>query len=275
MGTVVTVRTHPRTSDPPKAPGRKPGSSARSVAFAAGSVELQRPRPGGRATRVVSAVLQATIEELGRLGYEALRVEDVAARASVNKTTVYRRWPTKTDLVVAALRETSHGLDFIPDTGSVRGDMLALLERAATRKDASTVRAFISLLLAASVAPEITRLVTLLRLEYRERWTGIVRRGIARGELPSSTSAHLLAELAASVPTMRKLRNDEPLDGATCEAIVDLLLAGARSVRSDAPSRADSTPKERASTGRSAERRAPRTRADQGPRAREPRRRAM
>ena len=174
--------------------------------------ETLRPRPGGRATRVVSSVLQATVEELARLGYQALRVEDVAIRASVNKTTIYRRWPTKTDLVLAALHEASNDLDFIPDTGSVRGDMLALLEHTSHMNDSTAVRAFISLILAEFVAPEIARLVGVMRFEYRERWIGIVRRGIARGELPATTSAHLLAELFASVPTMRKLRNDEPLD---------------------------------------------------------------
>ncbi len=201
---------------------------ARPRAVVARVTDSFRPRPGGRATRVVSSVLQATIEELARLGYQALRVEDVAIRASVNKTTIYRRWPTKTDLVIAALREASLDLDFIPDTGSVRGDMLALLEHSSHMNDSTAVRAFISLILAEFVAPEIARLVSVMRFEYRERWIGIVRRGMARGELPATTSAHLLAELFASVPTMRKLRNDEPLDADTREAIVDLLLAGAR-----------------------------------------------
>ena len=192
------------------------------------SREAHRSRPGGRATRVVASVLDATLQELARLGYQALRVEDVATRAAVNKTTIYRRWPTKGDLVIAALREGSRALDFMPDTGTVRGDMLSMLERDAVTKDTTAFRAFISLALSELVAPEIARMVRVLRLEYRERWISIVRRGIDRGELPSTTSAHLLAEVVGSVPTVRKLRNDEPLDRATREAIVDLLLAGAR-----------------------------------------------
>ncbi len=201
----------------------------RTVAGRVGeSRQEHRARPGGRATRVVTSVLEATLQELARLGYQALRVEDVATRASVNKTTIYRRWPTKGDLVIAALREGSRALDFMPDTGTVRGDMLSMLERDAVTKDTTAFRAFITLALSELVAPEIARLVRVLRLEYRERWISIVRRGIARGELPSTTSAHLLAEVVGSVPTVRKLRNDEPLDLSTREAIVDLLLAGAR-----------------------------------------------
>ena len=57
-----------------------------------------RARVGGRSARVVSAVLRMTLEVLGQEGYAGLRVEDVAARAGVNKTTIYRRWPTRADL---------------------------------------------------------------------------------------------------------------------------------------------------------------------------------
>ena len=60
-------------------------------------------RVGGRSARVVSTVLRTTLEVLGERGYAGLRIEDVAAQAGVNKTTVYRRWPTRADLVIAAL----------------------------------------------------------------------------------------------------------------------------------------------------------------------------
>ena len=64
---------------------------------AAGRRRTVGARTGGRSERVVRDVLRAAIEELSTNGYSALRVEDVAARAGVNKTTVYRRWPTKAD----------------------------------------------------------------------------------------------------------------------------------------------------------------------------------
>ena len=59
-------------------------------------------RPGGRAERVRTAVLEAAAELLTEVGYDKMRVEDVAARAGVHKTTVYRRWPTKAALTADA-----------------------------------------------------------------------------------------------------------------------------------------------------------------------------
>src|SRR6478736_4384126 len=87
-------------------------------------------RVKGRAARVVTDVLVATAEELSRVGYSALRVEDVATRSGVNKTTIYRRWPTKPDLVGAALRAVWESPE-VPDTGTLRGDFLASLAKTA------------------------------------------------------------------------------------------------------------------------------------------------
>src|SRR5262245_26513815 len=78
----------------------------------------------GRASRVVRDVLQATREELDRAGYAELSVESVAALAGVNKTTIYRRWPTKSELVVAAIKEYFDQSQDFPDTGVLRSDLL-------------------------------------------------------------------------------------------------------------------------------------------------------
>src|SRR5262249_36249523 len=85
-------------------------------------------RLGGRSERVVRDVTLATAAELGRGGYAALRVEDVAAQAGVTKPPVHRRWPTKADLVAAALRAVHEPAADPPDRGRVDLDLLALLE---------------------------------------------------------------------------------------------------------------------------------------------------
>ena len=81
-------------------------------------------RVHGRSARVQSAVLRATAEELGRVGFAALRIEDVALRSGVNKTTIYRRWPTKQELVRASLC-----CDRAEQKFAVSGDRLSIVPK--------------------------------------------------------------------------------------------------------------------------------------------------
>src|SRR5450755_1626357 len=74
----------------------------------------------------VEGVLHATVHDLGRVGYRALRIDDVAARANVHKTTIYRRFPTKLDLVQATIQSVFEDNILMPDTGSLRGDLLSI-----------------------------------------------------------------------------------------------------------------------------------------------------
>jgi len=81
-----------------------------------------------RGERLVTNVLEATIAELSRLGAENLSVESVAERAQVNKTTIYRRWPTPEKLVRAALLRIANEGILVPDTGSLRADLSKLID---------------------------------------------------------------------------------------------------------------------------------------------------
>src|ERR1700729_2117030 len=91
---------------------------------------------GGRQTRGKPrerAILSAVIELLGQVGYEAMTMDAVAARAHASKTTIYRRWPGKPELVRAAVDVRVAGrLLGAPDTGSLRGDLLSVMR--ATRR---------------------------------------------------------------------------------------------------------------------------------------------
>ncbi len=89
-------------------------------------------RVGGRSARVVSTVLRTTLEVLGERGYAGLRIEDVAAQAGVNKTTIYRRWPTRADLVIAALTTLATPPKAV-HSGRLEGDLHATFM---TRDDA-------------------------------------------------------------------------------------------------------------------------------------------
>jgi len=183
-------------------------------------------RSGGRSARVVAEVLRATAEELGRVGYLALRVEDVAQHAGVNKTTIYRRWPTKADLVSAALRQAECGGEEVPDTGSVREDLLVMLRRFARRGRTPMVR----VMMAELSHPEVQAIAHGLKHKFEADWVKIIARGMARGELPSETSPLLVIEVITATVVGRVMRGEEPPDAAFCETVVDLVLAGAVSI---------------------------------------------
>src|SRR5271170_5118907 len=92
-----------------------------------------RPRTGGRSARVVAAVLDAAIAGLIEGGYDGLAIGEVARRAGVHETSIYRRWRTKPRVVADAVIRAAARDTPARDTGSFRGDVSALLNRVRAR----------------------------------------------------------------------------------------------------------------------------------------------
>src|ERR1700752_1020314 len=84
-----------------------------------------RRRTGGRSARVREAVLKATLHAVAERGADAVSIGEIAQRAEVHETSIYRRWPTKEHLVLDALLDYSEAKLPIPDTGTLRGDLVA------------------------------------------------------------------------------------------------------------------------------------------------------
>jgi AcrR family transcriptional regulator len=185
-------------------------------------------RVKGRAARVVSDVLVATAEELSRVGYSALRVEDVAARSGVNKTTIYRRWPTKAELVGAAVRAVWESPE-VPDTGSLRNDFIASLKKTATFAMSPIGRGLTRVIQLESAHPELEPIARALRADYRSLREVLVQRGIDRNELPTATDARFLSDLMTAPIFSRLFTDGESVDTAFIEAVVDVVLSGVRS----------------------------------------------
>lgn len=183
-------------------------------------------RTGGRSERVVREVLDAALAELARVGYAALRVEDVAAQAGVNKTTIYRRWPTKAALVGAALRLVK-GPAAPPETGSLRGDLLALARHSVARSSSLTGTGVVRMIMSELDHPEVGALFLALREEGRAPWITVLERATRRGELPAGSDPRLIAELILGAVSAR-LRLREPIDEGFLEATVDLVVLGAQ-----------------------------------------------
>src|SRR3954447_9131665 len=110
------------------------------------SVPVEPPLRGRpRDPKRREAILRAAVELVSEVGYDRMTVEAIAARAGVSKPTIYRRWPCgKPQIVVEALRALRAEAGALPDTGSLRGDLLALLERVVASLDARVAGGLLS-----------------------------------------------------------------------------------------------------------------------------------
>ncbi|QDY79393.1 TetR/AcrR family transcriptional regulator [Streptomyces qinzhouensis] len=151
---------------------------------AAGEVPSVTPRRRGKVLEC--AILDAALEQLGTVGWSGLTMEGVAAGAQTGKAAVYRRWPSKVDLVADALRSSMPSLDGAPDCGGVREDLFQLcrairdtffsrpglaLRSVLHECDSATAERFHAVIMGQVVEPS----VRLIR--------AVVERGVARGEV--------------------------------------------------------------------------------------------
>lgn len=145
-------------------------------------------RPGGRTARTAEAVFAAVIAELSTRAYADISVESVAARAGVHKTTVYRRWGSKEEIIRQALVSAARSRIQVPDTGSVDTD-LRMLARAVQAVLSVPEGAAISraLIIGAMSSPEIAGLMDQYWAARLEAISVIVDRAIGRGEIPAGT----------------------------------------------------------------------------------------
>ncbi|MDF3300761.1 TetR/AcrR family transcriptional regulator [Streptomyces tropicalis] len=157
-------------------------------------------RPGGRTARVRAAVLRAAGDVLAEQGFAHLDLADVARRAEVGRTTVYRRWGSVTALVADLLVEMAETSLPRTDTGSLSGDLAAnaaLVQRTlADPRQGALFRAVV----AAAACDE--RTAAALRRFYEVRvaeWAPCVERAAARGEVPPGTDAGTVVR-AVSAP---------------------------------------------------------------------------
>jgi AcrR family transcriptional regulator len=185
-------------------------------------------RTGGRSERVVKSVLEAAIAEIARVGYAALRVDEVAARAGVNKTTVYRRWPTKPELVTAAIRSLFGAQPEAPDTGALHSDLLVLLRRNVAKVRRPEGRMISRVIMLEKDHPEVAEIARELRAEHLAIWEEVVRRAIARGEIPEGSDPHIIVDTLSGALFSRMNRTRQRVDDDYLSALVDLVVAGAR-----------------------------------------------
>jgi AcrR family transcriptional regulator len=190
------------------------------------AVEARRPgRP--RSAAADSAIIQATLELLLDGGYRGLTMEQVRARSGVGKATLYRRYGSKQELVAAAIRHLNQHIP-VPDTGTVRDDILAVagsVLAAATRVGAAT---FMPRMLAESAGdPEMHAIFyDNLVAPRRAVMAEVMRRGVERGELRSDLDVELAVDLLTGPWVYRLLISGGEMPTTDPRRLFDLVLHG-------------------------------------------------
>ncbi|WXA89785.1 TetR/AcrR family transcriptional regulator [Pendulispora rubella] len=182
-----------------------------------------------RGAPVVEAIFQATLEEIVRVGFAGLGVEEVATRAGVNKTTVYRRWPTKDALVSAALSSLPSQFGPLPHAGSFRADVLEWLAGMVRFLDTVGGQALLRVaVLEDRARGPVFSSVGAAWMAYDETrgLDAIVNRAIVRGDVPRDFDGAIFGEALRGTLMFRTLAKREAPKRATLVRLVDALLTG-------------------------------------------------
>ncbi|HEY6747405.1 MAG TPA: TetR/AcrR family transcriptional regulator [Mycobacteriales bacterium] len=171
------------------------------------------------------AICVAALELLAEVGYDRMSMDAVAARAKASKATIYRRWPGKRELVEYAIRCRGPQHMEPPDTGSLRGDIVATLRFAAEGFAAEDVALLSGVLRAMRGAPEIAAtLRQQVLVDKRNMGATIVRRAVERGELRPDADPYVFHEVAPALMFFRMLVTGEPIDDEFITHVADDVL---------------------------------------------------
>ncbi len=185
-----------------------------------------RGRP--RSEESERAILDATRQLLNEGGFAALTIDEVARRASVGKSTIYRRWPTKGTLAFEAFRGEMLAKQPLADTGNLRGDLFATLRswiRAV--KGTDTGRTLVELISEVHGDSELAavwaeRFVTPVRSQHRL----LFDRAIERGEIASTIDVDVALDLLFGPAYLRLLQGHLDLDDRFAHSVVDTIMDG-------------------------------------------------
>ena len=183
----------------------------------------EQPHRRRRGEELEAALLEAAWDELVEVGFHRLTMESVAARARTGVAVQYRRWPRKDDLVIAAIGDygRTHPVP-IPDTGSLRGDMLALLGSVNDQRSSFTAvvtAAFTGLLASSGLTPAEVRARL---IEDRPLWSNeIYKRADERGELALDKTPPAVLSMPFDLMRHDLLMTLKPVSPERLASIVD------------------------------------------------------
>lgn len=189
------------------------------------------PNPNRRDARVHRAILDATVTLLERDGYKRLTIEAIARHAGVGKQTIYRWWPNKASLVMEAYIAAGEERVPEPDTGSVIGDLEAILVPVFTQNaayDRGTARANKGMMAEAQLDPSFHATYLVLHRSWWGPLRNVLERAKTRGELRADTDSDALIDMMLGASWYRVLLEHAPLDAAFARLIAHTVVEGNR-----------------------------------------------
>ncbi len=184
-------------------------------------------------------ILDAALEVLAQEGYVGMTMDMVAVRAKAGKATMYRRWPSKTELVLEALarlKSTAVDLQRLPDTGTLRGDLLAMVKPQSIEDSERTLKVFAGI---AAISHDVrfTDAVTdVMVTPWAEAHRALMERAQARKEISADADLDTLSKVVASIAGFRTIIERKPFTREFLVSVIDSVVLPALGVKR-APSR--------------------------------------
>ncbi|WP_210724028.1 TetR/AcrR family transcriptional regulator [Leifsonia sp. PS1209] len=173
-------------------------------------------------------ILAAALDVLAETGYERMTMDMVASRAKAGKATVYRRWGSKAELVieaVACMKKIDVDQDALPDTGTLRGDMIAMIKPHSLEDAERKLRVMAGLISMLAQDPDLAEAVNAAIVEPRASVNRFfMRRAIERGEISADCDIETLALVTPSMASYRTLILHKPVDREFLISLIDGVL---------------------------------------------------
>jgi AcrR family transcriptional regulator len=168
-------------------------------------------------------ILEAALDVLAETGYDGMTIDMVAARAKAGKATLYRRWSSKGELVIEAVACMKQiDLGSLPDTGTLRGDFVAMIKPHSIEDSQRKLKIMTGLLAMLSKDPELADTALESIMEPRVAANRIfLRRAIDRGEIAAGTDIEAIAMLSQAMATYRVMILRKPVDRAFILSVLD------------------------------------------------------
>ncbi|MCC4249932.1 MULTISPECIES: TetR/AcrR family transcriptional regulator [Microbacterium] len=173
-------------------------------------------------------ILEAALDVLAETGFERMTIDEVATRARAGKATLYRRWASKADLVidaVACMKKGAYDVSALPDTGTLRGDLVAMIKEPSIADAQRKMRVMAGIVSMLSTSPELAEVAEEALVAPRRAANRVlIERAIARGEISGDVDVDLISSIGSAMVAQRLLMERKPVTRSFLVSIVDRIV---------------------------------------------------